>query len=71
MVACPYHMGKIRVGNYIFKTWKGDHLPQHVHVFKDKELIVKWDLEHHQPMVGKMNKRLLKIINRLIQEGRL
>lgn len=37
-------MGKIRVGGYIFVTWIGDHEPRHVHVFKDGQLIVKWDL---------------------------
>lgn len=35
-------MGKIRRGNYVFISWIGDH-GNHVHVFKDRRLVVKWD----------------------------
>ncbi len=45
-------MGKIRRGNYVFITWVGDHSPQHVHVYRDSQLVVKWDLENHKPMKG-------------------
>jgi len=34
---------KIRCGGYIFFTWKGDHAPRHVHVYRDEKLVVKWD----------------------------
>lgn len=37
-------MGKIRRGGYVFVTWKGDHAPRHVHVYRDGKLVVKWDL---------------------------
>ena len=40
-----YVTGKIRRGGYVFFTWKGDHPPRHVHVYRDGRLIVKWDLE--------------------------
>jgi len=45
-------MGKIRRGGFIFITWIGDHSPYHVHVYRDGELVVKWDLEHEFPMKG-------------------
>ena len=64
-------MGKVRRGNYIFLTWKGDHSPRHVHVYRDGKLIVKWDLENWQPMKGTATKRLLRIIEELDSEGEL
>ncbi len=33
-------MGQLRRGNYVFLTWKGDHGPRHVHVYKDGKMIV-------------------------------
>lgn len=64
-------MGKIRRGNYVFITWKGDHSPRHVHVYRDGKLAVKWDLEHRQPMKGKINKKVLQLIQALEDEGLL
>ena len=55
-------MGKVRRGNYVFLTWKGDHSPRHVHVYRDAKLVVKWDLENGQPMEGKASRRLLDLI---------
>jgi hypothetical protein len=62
-------MGKFRRGNDIFLTWKGDHTPRHVHVYRNGKLVVKWDLENQQPMAGKANKKLLQITQDLDQEG--
>src|SRR6185437_2549280 len=28
-------MGKVRRGRYVFVTWKGDHSPRHVHVYRE------------------------------------
>ena len=64
-------MSKIRRGNYIFITWSGDHPPRHVHVYKDSKLVVKWDLENGLAMKGRANRRVLKLIAELEQEGRL
>ncbi|MGA2060112.1 MAG: DUF4160 domain-containing protein [Thermoguttaceae bacterium] len=64
-------MGKIRRGNYVFLSWAGDHGPRHVHVYEDKKLIVKWDLEHGVAMKGKATGKILKLIAELQQEGRL
>ena len=64
-------MGKIRRGNYVFVTSIADHAPRHVHVYKDEKLVVKWDLENRVAMRGEANRRILKLIADLEQEGRL
>ena len=64
-------MGKIRRGGYIFVTWKGDHSPRHVHVYRDGVLIVKWDLDSRKPMIGKATRRVRLLIEQLESEGAL
>jgi hypothetical protein len=64
-------MGKVRRGGYVFVTWKGDHSPCHVHVYRDGELVVKWDLERNQPMTGKASRRVRALIEELDSEGAL
>ncbi len=62
-------MGKIRRGGYIFLTWKGDHSPRHVHVYRNSRLVLKWDLENRKAMKGEPTDRVLKLIEELIEEG--
>jgi len=64
-------MGKVRRGNYVFLTWKGDHSPRHVHVYRDSRLVLKWDLENGQAMEGKANRKLIQIIEERDSEGKL
>lgn len=64
-------MGKIRRGGYIFVTWKGDHSPRHVHVYRDGVLIVKWDLDNRKSMAGKGTRRVRLLIEQLESEGAL
>jgi hypothetical protein len=64
-------VGKYRRGGYIFITWKGDHPPRHVHVYRDGRLIVKWDLDHQKPMKGSATRRILELIAELEAEGLL
>ena len=64
-------MGKERRGNYVFLSWKGDHSPRHVHVYRKSRVVVKWDLENWQAMEGRANRRLLRLIEELEDEGRL
>ena len=64
-------MGKVRRGGYVFVTWKGDHSPRHVHVYRDCVLIVKWDLDQNQPMVGKATRRVRLLLEELEREGAL
>lgn len=55
----------------MFVTWKGDHSPRHVHVYRDGVLIVKWDLDHGQPMTGKVTRRVRLLLEELEREGAL
>jgi len=64
-------MGKVRRGGYVFVTWKGDHTPRHVHVYRDGKFIVKWDLENQRPMKGEAPRRVVELIGKLESEGRL
>ena len=64
-------MGKIRFGGYIFVTWVGDHEPRHVHVYKSRQLVVKWDLEDDVELEGEASRRVRRLIRRLQKEGRL
>ena len=55
----------------MFRTWRGDHFPQHVHIYRDRELVVKWDLERARPMKGEASRRIRKLITELENEGLL
>lgn len=55
----------------MFVTWKSDHSPRHVHVYRDGVLIVKWDLDHQLPMIGSATRRLRGLIDELEREGAL
>ena len=61
-------MGKLRRGGYIFIWWKGDHAPRHVHVYRDGELVVKWDLDNQMAMMGSAPRRVLELIKELVAE---
>ena len=62
-------MGKVRRGGYVFVTWRGDHDPRHVHVYREGRLVVKWDLDRHMPMKGQASRRLRRLIADLEREG--
>ena len=62
-------MAKIRRGGYVFLTWKGDHPPRHVHVYRRGRLLVKWDLDNEKPMKGNASRRVLRLIRELEAEG--
>ena len=64
-------MGKLRRGGYVFISWKSDHPPRHVHVYRDGKLIVKWDLDNGKPMKGVASARVLRLIKQLEAERRL
>lgn len=55
----------------MFVTWIGDHAPRHVHVYRDRRLVVKWDLDNGQAMEGAASRTVLKLIKALIEEGQL
>jgi hypothetical protein len=64
-------MGKIRRGGYIFVSWKSDHPPRHVHVYREGRLIVKWDLDNHRAMKGIASPAIRALLRALQAEGRL
>ena len=64
-------VGKVRRGNYVFLSWKGDHSPRHVHVYRDGKLVLKWNLDDHQAMKGRPTARVLRLIAQLEKEGAL
>lgn len=64
-------MGKVRRGGFLFITWKGDHSPRHVHIYRDGRLIVVWDLDNWKPMKGVAPRRVLDLIETLESEGAL
>jgi hypothetical protein len=64
-------MPKIRRGNFVFLGWAGDHSPRHVHVYRDRKLVVKWDLENGLAMKGTPTRRVLRLIRDLQAEGLL
>jgi len=55
----------------VFITWKGDHPPRHVHVYRDSTLVVKWDLDNRVPMKGTASRQILALIAELEAEGEL
>ena len=64
-------LSKIRRRNYVFLAWIGDHGPRHVHVYRDRRFVVKWDLDNWKPMKGRAGARVESLIRELVDEGRL
>ncbi len=65
-------MGRVRRGGYIFEFWIGDHPPRHVHVFRDRKLVAKVELDDDLTLMeGKVNRKLSKLIRELKEEGKL
>ena len=62
-------MGKHRRGGFVFITWKSDHPPRHVHVYRDGTLVVKWDMDNGKAMKGAATRRVLELIAELESEG--
>jgi len=62
---------KIRRGHFVFLADVSDHTPRHVHVYRDRKLIVKWDLENWSAMKGAATARVEALIRELINEGKL
>ncbi len=55
----------------MFVSWKGDHPPRHVHVYEDGKEVLKWNLDAGVAMRGRANRRVLRLIAELVEEGRL
>jgi hypothetical protein len=55
----------------VFVTWIGDHAPRHVHVYKDEEEVLKWNLDASVAIQGRANRRIARLIVQPVEEGRL
>jgi hypothetical protein len=66
-------MGKIRRGGYILEWFIGDHTLRHIHVYDSKrKFIGRLDLDRMVGLEGWIPERkLIKLIQELMQEGRL
>ncbi len=64
-------MTKLRRSGYVFMMWKTDHLPRHVQVYRDREFVVRWDLQQGRALEGSAPARVVKAIHDLEREGRL
>ena len=42
-----------------------------MNVYRDNRLVVKWDLDNNQPMEGTATRGVLKLIEALVEEGKL
>lgn len=62
-------MARFQRGGYVFLSWKGDHPPRHVHVYSDRKLMLKWDLDNKKAMRGTPSRRILQLIAELEAEG--
>ncbi len=64
-------MPRIRRGGYVFVSWKGDHAPRHVHVYRGGRFVLKWDLDRDRVMKGRTSRRVRELIAGLRAEGLL
>jgi len=66
-------MGRKRAGGYIFVTYKGDHLPLHVHIEKGGMEIGRWDIENQQPMdnieISRKLANALRLLGYMLEEA--
>lgn len=62
-------VGKIRRGGYIITWVLGDHLPVHIHVYREKQLVCRWMLFEEKELSGHASRKLVKIIKDLQEQG--
>lgn len=64
-------MGRVRRGGYLIEWWIGDHLPKHVHVYRDRKLVAKVEVPGLLVLSGMLNKKLKRILEELMKEKRI
>ena len=64
-------MGRLKRGGYLIEWWIGDHWPKHIHIYKDGREIAKVQMPTMRVLTGKINKRLKKILSRILKEEAL
>ena len=58
-------------GGCVMLTWKGDHEPRHVHVYRNGKLVVKWDVQNGIAMAGRATRKVVELVQTLEAEGLL
>jgi hypothetical protein len=53
----------------IVVRYSSDHEPRHVHVFEDRQRLLKFDIESWTVMEGKMTSKARKALEALRREG--
>jgi hypothetical protein len=64
-------MGRIKRGGYIIDSWIGDHLPKHVHIYKNGRLVAKVEIPSFLVLEGSVNRQLKTILASLRKDGLL
>lgn len=64
-------MGREKREGYIIEWWMGDHDPKHVHVYKNGKEIAKVVVPDMRILTGNLNRKLRKIIEELLGEGKI
>ncbi len=50
---------------------KYDHEPKHVHVYKNRKEILKFDIESWKKIKGRLSRKARKVLEQLRAEGRI
>lgn len=58
-----------RASGYVMRMYQSDHPPLHVHVFKDGELLDRYDLEHGRFMDGTIGRHRRRVLAALRAVG--
>jgi hypothetical protein len=64
-------VGREKRGGFLIEWWIGDHLPKHVHVYKNGKEVAKIEVPGLLVLKGKMDRKLKKIILELVKEKRI
>jgi hypothetical protein len=62
-------MGKVKRKDYLFIWSLSDHAPAHVHIYKKRRLILRWNLENWVPLSGVANKKIIKLLRQIFSQG--
>lgn len=64
-------MGREKREGYIIEWWMGDHDPKHVHIYKNGKEIAKVVVPDMRILTGNLNRKLRKIIEELLRDGKI
>jgi hypothetical protein len=53
----------------VIDWWLGDHYPKHVHVYRGKQLVCRVQVPGLLVLSGRTNRRIVRILRDLMDEG--